>query len=96
MQGKYARDVNNRSSNNVISKLTNRPNLLLDYAQFELKSNERVVCSNEHWMVVVPYWAVWPFETLVIPTKNHIPSVAHMNDDEKLSLAQILREISCR
>lgn len=45
-----------------------RPNLLLEYANFEAKisvdGQGRTVFKNEHWLVVVPWWAVWPFEVL--------------------------------
>jgi len=41
--------------------------LLLDYARLEHQRRERVVCENNGWMAVVPYWAVWPFETLILP-----------------------------
>lgn len=41
--------------------------LLLDVAEAESRSGERTVAENEDWIVVVPFWAVWPFETLVLP-----------------------------
>src|SRR5208282_3454732 len=40
--------------------------LLGDYVALELEKKERLVCANDHFVVVVPYWAVWPFETLLI------------------------------
>ncbi len=43
------------------------PILLLEYAQRELALDERVVARTERWVAVVPYWAAWPFETLVLP-----------------------------
>lgn len=93
MQAKYAKGT---PSSSTLSQLTNAPNMLLDYAQFELKARERVVAQNEDFVAVVPYWAVWPFETLVTPTKKHIPSVAHLTPTERQSLAAILREVACR
>ena len=41
--------------------------LLVDYVQKELEKKERIVVETEHWVAVVPYWAVWPFETLLLP-----------------------------
>ncbi|MCL4168313.1 UNVERIFIED_CONTAM: hypothetical protein GTU68_051290, partial [Idotea baltica] len=41
--------------------------MLLDYAKREIDNEERVVCFNEDWVVVVPYWASWPYETLLMP-----------------------------
>lgn len=47
--------------------LTHGRPLLLDYVETELRLAERVVLANADWAVVVPYWATWPFETLVLP-----------------------------
>jgi UDPglucose--hexose-1-phosphate uridylyltransferase len=45
----------------------NGSSLLVDYAQLERQRRERVVVENASWLAVVPYWAVWPFETLILP-----------------------------
>merc|ERR1712088_1266170 len=42
-------------------------NLLLDYARQEEQRKERIVVSNSDWLALVPYWAVWPYETMLIP-----------------------------
>ncbi len=44
-----------------------RSSLLLDYLAQEQQRQERIVCTNQHFTALVPYWAVWPFETLVLP-----------------------------
>ncbi len=44
--------------------------LLLDYAALEAEQGERIVVQNDHWLAVVPYWAVWPFETLLLPRQH--------------------------
>ncbi|WP_163937812.1 UDP-glucose--hexose-1-phosphate uridylyltransferase [Paraferrimonas sp. SM1919] len=41
-------------------------NLLADYISFEQQQASRIIFENESWLVVVPYWAAWPFETLLI------------------------------
>ncbi len=41
--------------------------MLLDYVQRELADGSRTVVDTEHWLAVVPYWAAWPFETLLLP-----------------------------
>jgi UDPglucose--hexose-1-phosphate uridylyltransferase len=43
--------------------------LLLEYAQCEIERAERVIARNDEWVTLVPWWAVWPFETLVIPLR---------------------------
>jgi UDPglucose--hexose-1-phosphate uridylyltransferase len=69
--------------------------LLCDYLQLELQRNERVVCQNEAFAVVVPFWAGWPFETLVLG-KRHIASLDQLNSDERDLLGDILRRITIR
>lgn len=64
--------------------------LLVEYARAEAERGERVVAENEHWLVVVPFWAYWPFETLVLP-KRHVPRLSDLADAEKDALAQVLK-----
>lgn len=69
--------------------------LLLDYARKELARGERVVCHNEQWLAVVPFWAAWPFETLLLP----LQPCARMTDLDSAmqdALAAILRELTTR
>lgn len=65
--------------------------LLVDYAQLEANAQERVIVENEHWLVVVPYWAVWPFETLLLP-RRHVLRLPDLNDAERTGLADILKQ----
>jgi UDPglucose--hexose-1-phosphate uridylyltransferase len=69
--------------------------LLCDYLAVELKSGERVVCENEHFVVVVPFWAVWPFETLVLPRRHH-GAFPELEDHERDGLADILGRLTRR
>jgi UDPglucose--hexose-1-phosphate uridylyltransferase len=69
--------------------------MLCDYLAVESKQGTRIVCENEHFLVLVPWWAVWPFETLVL-AKRHIGSLAEFGDEEKTSLADILRQATTR
>lgn len=69
--------------------------LLLDYAALELKEQERIVVTNEHWLAVVPYWAVWPFETLLLP-KKQVLRLPDLTDEERESLADILKRLLTR
>lgn len=64
--------------------------LLLDYLETELKLRERVIESNPHWVMVVPYWAVWPFELLLLP-RRHVQRLPELTGDERRSLADILK-----
>ncbi len=69
--------------------------LLEDYLALELGKKERVVCANEQFVVVVPFWAVWPFETLLI-SRRRVASLPELKDAEREGLAGILREITIR
>jgi UDPglucose--hexose-1-phosphate uridylyltransferase len=69
--------------------------LLVDYARLELQRRERVIDENEHWLVVVPYWAVWPFETLVLP-KRPVLRLPDLTAEERASLAMTLRRLCGR
>jgi len=68
--------------------------LLCDYVDLE-RTGERAVCENQSYSVVVPFWAVWPFETIVI-AKRHFGRLDLMRDDERRDLGAILREITRR
>lgn len=69
--------------------------LLADYLQEELKQGERLVLENQHWAVVVPYWAVWPFETLLLP-KFNIRQLTELKGSQRDDLAGILKEVLTR
>lgn len=68
-------------------------NMLTDYAAREQANAERVVCENDHWLVVVPYWAAWPFETLLLP-KFEIRRLSELTPEQTTTLAAILRHIT--
>ena len=63
--------------------------LLLDYARLEADAGERVVAENADWLVVVPWWAVWPFETLLLP-RRPVRSLTELASGERDSLAALL------
>jgi UDPglucose--hexose-1-phosphate uridylyltransferase len=66
--------------------------LLVAYAELEAELQERIVVENEHWMAVVPYWAVWPFETLLLP-RRHVLRLPDLTDAERDALASILKRL---
>ncbi len=69
--------------------------LLCDYARLERASGERVVEQNESFLLVVPFWAVWPFETLVL-SNRHLTAMDQLSGAERDALADILRLITSR
>jgi UDPglucose--hexose-1-phosphate uridylyltransferase len=70
-------------------------NLLQDYVERELDKQQRLVTENEHWLVVVPYWAAWPFETLLLP-KFSVQHITELSKSQKVSLAGILKQLTVR
>lgn len=70
-------------------------NLLADYAQREVESGERVVVINDDWVVVVPYWAGWPFETLLMP-RFPLQRMVDLTDAQSESLADIMKKITIK
>jgi UDPglucose--hexose-1-phosphate uridylyltransferase len=69
--------------------------LLCDYLELETGLKERVVCENEAFAALVPYWAVWPFETLLV-TKRHVTAMQELSADERTLLGDILKQITTR
>lgn len=70
-------------------------NLLLDYAKSEFDKNERIVAINDDWVVVVPYWATWPFETLLLP-RFAVKRLTDLTDCQRDNLADILKRMLIR
>lgn len=69
--------------------------LLNVYLQQELQDQERVVCQNDNWVVLVPYWAKWPFETLVLPI-SPIADMTQMNEAQQRDLADVISQLTIR
>ena len=69
--------------------------LLGDYRTVELERASRLVCDNESFVALVPFWATWPFETLVL-CKRHLRNLSDMTDAERSDLADILKRLTTR
>ena len=67
--------------------------LLASYLQLELAQQERVVAQNETWAAIVPFWAVWPYELLLLP-KQSVARVEALNDIQRDGLAAILKQVT--
>ena len=73
----------------------NHSNLLLDYLKEELKLKERIVIENDYFVALVPFWAIWPFETMII-AKNNTAKVTDINEMEKKAFATILKQLTTK
>ena len=54
-----------------------------------------MVFQTQHWLVVVPYWAVWPYETMILP-KRQILRIQDMTETEKISLSIVMKVLCCK
>ena len=70
--------------------------LLLDVARAELDRGERVVVANDHWVALVPYWATWPFELLLLPHARHVARLPDLTDAERDALADVAKRAFTR
>ena len=69
--------------------------LLADYLAAELAAGERILFENQHFVALVPYWAVWPFEAMIMP-RRAMPSILDLTDAERDALADAYRELATR
>ncbi len=69
--------------------------LLLDYLREEVQRSERIVVENQTWLAIVPYWALWPFETILLP-REHTLRLPDLNPAQRRDLANILKQLLTR
>jgi UDPglucose--hexose-1-phosphate uridylyltransferase len=69
--------------------------LLSNYIELELKQKERIVLENEHFVALVPFWAVWPYETIIV-SKRHIQAITQFTIEEKKTFASILKKLTSK
>lgn len=66
--------------------------LMCDVQRHELTAGERIVLENDHWTVLVPWWAEWPFETMLM-SKNHTASLTNLMNEQRCSLTRIWKQL---
>ncbi len=69
--------------------------LLVDYLGLERQARERIVLENEHFTALVPFWAIWPFETMVLPHRP-VGSLDELSAAETTALAAVLSGLAIR
>ena len=73
----------------------NGRSILVDYINQERVAQERIVSENDSFVALVPYWAVWPFETMIVP-KRHVSSILDLNEQEIADYASILKILTIK
>lgn len=66
--------------------------MLIEYLRMEMEARERLVVHNAQWVALVPYWAVWPYETMLLP-RRHIRRMQDLNEEDINGLADIMRRL---
>lgn len=74
---------------------TKGQSLLSAYLDIELQKGERIVVNNTHFVALVPFWAAWPYETMIV-SKRHVANILEFTEEEKLDLAKTLKELTTR
>lgn len=74
---------------------TNKVTLLSDYVKAELEKKERIVAENSDFVALVPFWAVWPYETMII-SKRNIPAINQFSSQEVTNFAKILKVLTTK
>ena len=69
--------------------------LLGEYLELELKQKERIVYANDQFVLLVPFWAVWPFETLIV-SRRPVSNLPGLSQEERAALADVLRQTTIR
>ena len=69
--------------------------LLEDYLEREREKKERIIFENESFAALVPYWAVWPYETMILP-KRHITGIDELTETERDDLADAMKRMTVR
>ncbi|MEY8759037.1 UDP-glucose--hexose-1-phosphate uridylyltransferase, partial [Chryseobacterium tongliaoense] len=69
--------------------------LLQDYLTEEIKAGERIVLENDYFAVLVPFWAAWPYETMIV-SKRKMGNITQFTEEEKWSYAEILKNITIK
>lgn len=75
--------------------VTNGRSLLTDYLALELRQGERIVLENEHFVALVPFWAVWPYETMII-SRRHVQNIMQFSAAENRAFAEMLKQLTAK
>ena len=74
---------------------THKKSLIAEYLRQEIELQERILLENDHFVALVPYWAVWPYETMIIPRRK-VKHITELSDKEALSFAKIIKSLTIK
>lgn len=73
----------------------NKRSLLTDYLKQELELRERILEENDHFVALIPYWAVWPYEAMILP-KMHYQHIGQLKAEEDTAFAEIIKKLTIK
>lgn len=85
-------EVEKKSKNLKEFWANNNHSLLEAYLKQELEIDERIVLKNQHFVALVPYWAIWPYEIMIIP-RTHYSNIGQLNLEEEQAFAEIIKKL---
>ena len=92
-QSTLPNEVDKKDQNQKTYYNKNKSSLLGDYLDQELVANERIIYQNNHFVVLTPFWAVWPFETMIV-SKTQKRNITELSDEESISFADAISKIT--
>jgi UDPglucose--hexose-1-phosphate uridylyltransferase len=88
-QSTLPNEVDKKNNQQYLYYSKNKSSLLGDYLKQELILKERIIYENNHFVVLVPFWAVWPFEAMIVP-KEQKESILELTNEESLDFAEAI------
>lgn len=73
----------------------NKTTLLNDYLKWEIEQNQRIICANQDWVALVPFWATWPYEAMILP-RTVVTTIEQLSESQKDSWAAIIQDLTQR
>ncbi|GAA4811098.1 UDP-glucose--hexose-1-phosphate uridylyltransferase [Litoribaculum gwangyangense] len=92
-QSTLPNEVDKKNTQQLNYFIKNNSSLLGDYLKQEQEKQERIIYENDSFVVLIPFWAVWPFETMIVP-KKHQPHILSMDEDEAFLYAEAISVIT--
>jgi len=92
-QSTLPNEVDKKNTQQINYYNKNNRSLLSDYLTQELEKQERIIFENEFFVIVVPFWAIWPFETMIIP-KKHQKNILEMTEKQSNLFAEAISVIT--
>ncbi|WP_034059346.1 UDP-glucose--hexose-1-phosphate uridylyltransferase [Lacinutrix jangbogonensis] len=92
-QSTLPNEVDKKDKHQNAYYIKNKSSLLGDYLKQEIEAQERIIYQNEHFVILTPFWAIWPFETMIV-SKTQKRNITELNNEENLAFADAISKIT--